>query len=1185
MGSLPRYRKLFANIFCPNHRSMPDRESVVAWRNLLSTIVISAATVLASCGGGGTTGGGPKPGTLILNVSPSAFTLLPSSSITLEVTASESNTTATPTVTISGLPTGLTAGGTFPLTIPTGGTSITLQSAATIAAGTYSVMVNGQAGSATTAIPVNVTVQTQNLPAFYFTSALYKEIAIPAGGSSQIQVDTGTNGTATFEVALAVSGLPVGTAATVLPNPILPGNAATITISAAANAPSSQNLNVTVTGTPDAPISAATTTFLASVTPAQNILPNNRTDYLSTEGSPFAAAYDSVHKLIFSSNNSWNRVDVISDATHAIVKSIPVRDPRGIDVSVDSTRVWVATGSQQVFEISTTTFAATRHFLPGLGPTTPTGAQIWQGNALFALADGTVLMYTALSSNTFSWFSIWDPVGNTLTPLRTPSASSPGVVFRSGDGKKVFCGAEDSSGTVFFYDVMSKTFEAQGHLAGYGSQGAANADGSRLAIGDSSGLNMYDGNFNLIGPLGPAGDGGALFPGGLVFSATNGNLYILSMPIDIPVVFTIDPNSLNVLSVAPAMGMIPLMDELVPPFFLAVPFGVDETGLVLGVQYYGIAFDDATFNQNFVTNQPGTPTFLQHMSPYEGPITGGTTSAGFGNSFNITPDIWYGANRGIATNTSNDLEITSPPGSAPGPVNLKFLFPDGIETFDPLFFSYGPFLETAPISGAPPEGGVAGQVAGFGLPANSSGGTITVNGSAGAITQAGTISSQYGYPFPANVDTFTIPAGAPGRADITVNTPDGTSTLPQAMFYAQSVTDYASADTFNSILYDNTRQQLYLSAGDHIDVFSLSSNQFLSPIAPTAQGSSKQFAGMALTPDGSSLLIADVSDGSLAVVNLSSPSSSYAIPVVAATTPPGTNCTFGPLSVAATVNNQAAYVLAGGLPYPACGDGSAFQVNLSTRTANFANLGPACSSGGNSIGSTDDGTKVLLAGGGLCIYNVMQNTSLGSPFILANGAAISGDGMVAASHDGLFDGSANLVGQIARPDVLYGEVTPDLQALFQLLPHPRLNDSGSLYYVGYPTFIDIIDVEHGTLRIRFSLSETVLSAVNPLAIDSGGRYIFLITNRGLTVVDLGAAPLSIGSLTPATASSGTQVVVRGSGFTNATTVTVGGQAASVVFTDENTLTITVPALPSGPADIVITTGSATYTLENGLQIS
>lgn len=142
----------------------------------LVLIIVAVSVALSSCGGGasGTTGGGPKPGTLILNVSPSAFTILPSSSITLEVTASESNTTATPTVTISGLPAGLTAGGTFPLTIPTGGTSITLQSAATIAAGTYSVMVNGQAGSATAAIPVNVTVQTQNLPAFYFTSALYK---------------------------------------------------------------------------------------------------------------------------------------------------------------------------------------------------------------------------------------------------------------------------------------------------------------------------------------------------------------------------------------------------------------------------------------------------------------------------------------------------------------------------------------------------------------------------------------------------------------------------------------------------------------------------------------------------------------------------------------------------------------------------------------------------------------------------------------------------------------------------------------------------------------------------------------------------------------------------------------------------------------------------------------------------
>jgi IPT/TIG domain-containing protein len=72
------------------------------------------------------------------------------------------------------------------------------------------------------------------------------------------------------------------------------------------------------------------------------------------------------------------------------------------------------------------------------------------------------------------------------------------------------------------------------------------------------------------------------------------------------------------------------------------------------------------------------------------------------------------------------------------------------------------------------------------------------------------------------------------------------------------------------------------------------------------------------------------------------------------------------------------------------------------------------------------------------------------------------------------------------------------------------------------------------------------------------------------MVDFGAAPLSIGHVDPQNASPGTQIVVRGSGFDSATAVTVGGVAGPVIFTDENTLTLTIPGADSAPQDIVLT---------------
>src|SRR5439155_25363753 len=101
-------------------------------------------------------------------------------------------------------------------------------------------------------------------------------------------------------------------------------------------------------------------------------------------------------------------------------------------------------------------------------------------------------------------------------------------------------------------------------------------------------------------------------------------------------------------------------------------------------------------------------------------------------------------------------------------------------------------------------------------------------------------------------------------------------------------------------LFDAGRNQLYLSAGDHIDVFSLVSNQFLTPITPPAQGASKQFAGLALSLDGSLLLATDLLDGSLGAINPDTPSNSYVIPIALSIQPihvaPGAHSMWHPLS-------------------------------------------------------------------------------------------------------------------------------------------------------------------------------------------------------------------------------------------------------------------------------------------------
>lgn len=102
------------------------------------------------------------------------------------------------------------------------------------------------------------------------------------------------------------------------------------------------------------------------------------------------------------------------------------------------------------------------------------------------------------------------------------------------------------------------------------------------------------------------------------------------------------------------------------------------------------------------------------------------------------------------------------------------------------------------------------------MPADASGGTLTIGGRQATITTTVTQYPPYtAEPFPSTYLNFTIPAGTPGYADLQITTPDGSGALPKAIFYARSVTDFASTDTFTDVLYDEARKQVYLSAGDH----------------------------------------------------------------------------------------------------------------------------------------------------------------------------------------------------------------------------------------------------------------------------------------------------------------------------------------------------------------------------------
>ena len=1125
------------------------------------------------------------PPVLSFCASPTGADVYPGSNFAANFVATQVNTTGPASINTITLPAGVSTAATLPFSVGQGGTRIAFNAASTLATGTLSIPFSGGAGATTATGIIGFTV-VASTPAGFFFAAPVVELGIPIGGSGSLSFFTNSNNGATpadYTVDLAVSGLPPGTTATVRPSTVIPGDSFTVTVTASANAPESQNVPITITGTPSAATAAATTQFTLDVTPKPGSLPGNRTDFVSTGGTPYGVVYDRQLDLIFASNPTWNRVDVISNKTHLLQQSIPIRGPQAVDLSQDGSTLWIGTNSRQIFALNTTTFGLTRYMAPVIA----SGIRFntWEANTLLALADGTLLINVSpIAGSGVYGNAIWNPATNQVTVL---SDSSHFFSLRNGDGTKVYGTYYASGYTNAVYDVSTKAVTALPTLGQGAPVAAVNQDGSLILGADN---NLYDASGNLVGKL-PSYLGATYYStyGATVFSPDGKTLYQIGAGQNGSFIATVDVPTLSLTGVAPALATLPNLVSETP--VSTTNLSVDNTAMLIGIQTYGVGFEDATFFQNYGTT-PKSQAAPVAFTPNAGPLNGGTASVPYG-FFDLIPDVWYGPNRGTASlKSSNTLTVLSPPGNADGPVNLKYIYPSGAEAFTPQAFSYSAYPQYSILSGATPSGGVPGRISGYGMPADASGGSLTIgNNPATITTKVGQYPPYTGEAFPSTYLDFTIPAGTPGYADLAISTPIGNGTLPKAVFYAKSVTDYSIVDSATDVLYDPARQQVYLSGRDHIDVFSLVSKQWLTPLKPATLGSQSQFRGMALTPDGSQLLAANILDSSLGVINLDAPSQTFAIAITAAV-PGGPGCGTGPFAVAGLAGNRA--FVSSGLP-PGIGGCPGNQIlyfaDLTSRTATTVASSQlpnayVCGGNGSQSEATTDGTLAIVGG---CLYSSISNA-----FALVNngaidylGVALSGDGNIAGFSNGFSDPSGNAVGGLARPVVQFPGMTVTPYPLnnypSNTLLRPRLNTTGSLYYWAYPNWFEIFDVQKGLLQLRFSLNETIQNVETPLAIDPSGRLVFLITEAGLTVVDLGTAPLSIGYLSSTIGTSSTPVQVRGSGFTAGITASVGGQSASVTFTDENTLTLTVPTLSSGPHDLtILRPDGVSYTLASAI---
>lgn len=1140
------------------------------------TLACLCFTIISGCGGGSGTPAVPPPvPDFSIAVQPTSLTLVEGTSRQIQVTQSPLHGfTGTISVNAGSLPAGITLSPGLPQNVSPSGLTLTVQ-AGNGSNGNYNFSFNAVSGTLQHTTTLRLTVGNRATLSI-FTPSEPLHIAQGNHTSADITVNA-DSGIVDFDVQLQ-SSAPTGVATSFSKSVIAPNTTVGLTINAGNSAPLGPG-TITVVAKRSVDGVQTSASFPINIDPKPGSIPGNRANWVRLGSNPIAIYYDSPRNHVLASLPNLNKVQVIDPVTGTVLSSIPVSvanyEPNGVWLASSSnlsatldgkSLLVVGTGHVATIDLAKGTVVAQRPLpkviLPGW--TTPTPI-----NPTFLVsAKGG---HTIFGSWGDSMFFNWDGV----SPLASLHILSDLYSFdRNFDGSKVLVASGDTSGAYQLLDVNSDTIALERAYSDATIMTVrGNPTHNEWAVANSHGVDFLDANLNLIATVSAFFRGSGTY-WGMTYSADGKFLYFVYSPGGLPFLVTVDDATHRVVRIAPATGTDLAYFLRVPQEWMPQPFAADNSGLVFALGNKGLVIDDSTYSVDPI--QASSSDFAIIAAPDNGPLGGSTSVQIETQSFAAQPDVWFGAQRALAESIDQAGQVSAktPPATSAGPVNIKLFPPDGYAHLMPQAFTYGTVIRSVRNSICRVEGGCSADIFGFGLFGSDSNNTnVTIGGNAAPVQSIHYFNADQPYPYPLQYVSVTVPPGLAGNADVTVQTAVGKATLGNGFVYAPSLQSYASSQTYNSLLFDQKRGILYASTNATIDRFSVSSSTFLTPLSPPSTTGQRQFQAMALTPDGSKLIVANKQDVSVAVIDPDNPAHAQAISV------PGISTNMaGPVFVAATSTNKV-LISVGGFSQPWVG--SLYELDLGTLQVQALNISGTFFEDQPRLSSTADGSRILIRGYGRDIGIWDAASRQYSP--VADGFAGSGlgttapDGSIFAVGLGFIDPDGTSTIGLGIPDELGG-----FQSIFP--NDAALNETGSLQFVPDGTNLLIIDTHHGDVLRNMTLPYPTNVWAKVIALDSTAEHIFLSDSQGLTVLTLKSAPLSIGTVNPTAASTsgGTMIQIRGSGFQPTTTVTIGGKAASVQYLDTNTLQVTAPANPVGPTQIVVTGSKESYRLDAAL---
>jgi hypothetical protein len=943
---------------------------------------------------------------------------------------------------------------------------------------------------------------------------------VDGGSSASVSLSaTAINGFSS-QVSVQVGGLPAGVSVSPSSITLTPGTAQQATLSVAANAATTSQ-TVIFTG-----VSGSlkhTAQFSLSVAGKFSGLPS-RTRYVRTDATTeyFQWAnqhwivYDATTARYFITDPSSNQVIVVDGVSQHKLGTIGIPGAFGIDETPDHSTLYIGTLIGDVYTVDPVAMLVTKRY-----PESEIGPSGFSSAFALVLSDGRLALAPYFNGIDYvgrEGIAIWNPVSNAITiyggTQGQPSvcgddatdfvlnADRTQIVFESG---QLLCEVNASTGTILTatspgVEPSNIAITPDGKyvvLAGYG----LTANPNTAVVFDAQTLALVE-EFNVLGDAASAS--------GFFVSADSMTLFIPGDPAT-GLIYAYDLATQQMVGWVPNIFIEPIsgggaLGPIDSPYLLAN----DGTGLFAGPLEEGIGFVDVSVLQSGPLGTQFNNSYTPPMNPATGPATGGTATE-WSDLAPVSPQsVYFGAKQATAVSTSQgeaaafvDIQATTPSGQA-GPVDVYLFTTDGGIQLLPEAFSYGPTILEVTPNLATAEGGGTGYIYGYGFgPATSnsipSDLTVTVNGLAAPVTAF--VGNAYGAaypPFPLESIAYTIPPGTAGSSvSVSVTASAAAATAANALSYLPATQQFPlKGAALAQGIYDSYTDLYYFTDATQLQVFSRTQEKWLAPIpiAPPA-GAAERLWGLALSPNGTMMAIADVGSGVIYLLNPATPATVETFP---------TSSIYGQ-----TLPSGVAVSDSGIVYYTTAGQGSGYLNNffkLDTNTSKITDYGIE---GPEILGEallriaiSADNSKVFFNDQGY-VFSINTATDKMLPAAV-NGECCYGNYELALSsnqtqftaNDYIYDFDLNGESYYALNDreilnILYvygAKFSPDGRLLFQ----PSANG------------IDVFANGTGNLQTRVSLPDSLSPNYDALVADGIDNSLIAITGTGdgIAAIDL-----------------------------------------------------------------------------------